>query len=1306
MGDHGRIARLEEAPALRAHVVVALELDGHDAGAGRGGVRRVVGPGKVAVGVEIRLLEGMHVAGDGRGVLPVENGRGVARLRGLHELQLARKVVCVLRRDGVVEGLGDRDLGVLLAGDGAGQLDGRGAVAGLGLVDRALVAVEDDAVGVGRVGDAVLLAVHADGRGARHLQVGGEAVLIGDVLGAGVGHGSVDKGGVELGLQLGLLGLHLGRVGHNGDGELRGTGKRIVAGNELDRGGERHRAVGREARDLTGVVGPAIAVDGDGGGVGALPGHGELVRGARAVRQGDGLRHGVGGVARGVADGKALRRVVEKGLQLGLVPGDLGRLARRVLGGLAVARELEGHGRAAQAVDVVARVGVRVDEEERDVAVGVVIGGRDADGRVLVGRGELDGLHAHVDVGVAEVGELVLEQVVYVRAVGGVRDGEALVRALQLLDRAREGVLGDDVVRGDELNRGAAARGDNLELLAGRGLRHLDARAGEALEQGGIVVGVDGIPGESHLARDVDAVRVGAVHALGPGARGHGVARDEAGRRAVDLRRGGNAQQVIDSSGGDSGLGDPLDGVVERVGRDLDVLADERLAQGERAGLGVHAVGKRVPRLAVVARIPGQGELGVARQVGSRPAARTGNLHARREHRAHVKRARGRLGGGDARQLVLAGRRDGAHGVDARGAAVIALRLRALDGVLARRDHADVVARHRAVDHIGRSVRGAGDVLEAAVGGRLARGVLPLVVDGVRALHARVGVALGGLGSEGRSHLHGAGSLRARDAHAVELDGAGLDHGHGVRLLVAEAAVRAGLDVLAGIGRGVGGEGVGRRALDLVGAGAAGLAPVPGPGDLLAGRHVGSGGGGSRGDRLAGLGLGAHVERDLGHVDGTRGGDGVRGARGVGAAADRRLHHAANELALIAGERERALGGARDVGVGAVLLVGGLPLVAQLRGIDEVGGALLLGERANRLVDGIDVAARGRARGREDGRVDLDRAGELEGAGAVAGIVVAELDFVVARAGEHGDVITLEVVGHGKRGAARSLDGLPRGGVVRRGAALVLLPGVGDLGIVHVSRAVARAGVGLRGERGADLGGGGEELDAGERDGALGEHRRGSDGVLLVCAGRCRDLDVLALIGFCDVEGVARRAVDSREGAVLGVGVGPGEGHVDVVAGGRAVVGVGRRRERIAHARRGVAQLDAVKLGLARREHRAGNVVGVDAGAVAHGRTVVVDAVDGDLADEVLAGHVGGDGQRLVGAHDLGIVRGARGRGDGSGKPGVAPGAGVGDALQRVGRGAVKHVGVDRLTDLEGAGPGVAAAVGAILNGLDIDLRV
>ena len=203
-------------------------------------------------------------------------------------------------------------------------------------------------------------------------------------------------------------------------------------------------------------------------------------------------------------------------------------------------------------------------------------------------------------------------------------------------------------------------------------------------------------------------------------------------------------------------------------------------------------------------------------------------------------------------------------------------------------------------------------------------------MDGICALNVRIRVAFGGLGGEGRPDRHGTRGLSARDAHAVELHGARLHHGHSTRLLLTETAVCAGLNVLAGVGRGIRRKGVGRSTLDPVRAGAARRTPVPRPNNLLVAGHIGAGNLGCSGEPRARLNLRSRIERNRRHIDGARGGDGVRGTRGIRAVAERGRNNALNALALIAGKRERVLGGVRDVGIGAVLGIGDLPLIGQL----------------------------------------------------------------------------------------------------------------------------------------------------------------------------------------------------------------------------------------------------------------------------------------------------------------------------------------------------------------------------------------
>ena len=92
MGHHGRVARLEQAPAGRAQGVVALEVHRHDAAARSVGRLMVVRPGQIAVLVEVGLLERVQVARDRAGVLAVRKRGGVAGHGLLHERGLAVEI--------------------------------------------------------------------------------------------------------------------------------------------------------------------------------------------------------------------------------------------------------------------------------------------------------------------------------------------------------------------------------------------------------------------------------------------------------------------------------------------------------------------------------------------------------------------------------------------------------------------------------------------------------------------------------------------------------------------------------------------------------------------------------------------------------------------------------------------------------------------------------------------------------------------------------------------------------------------------------------------------------------------------------------------------------------------------------------------------------------------------------------------------------------------------------------------------------------------------------------------------------------
>lgn len=120
--------------------------------------------------------------------------------------QLGIELVLVLRGNRKIEGLTSRDLGVRLVGHRKGDLGLRCLFARQWLIDRALVAVERDVIGAGGVLDLVVLAVDIKRARARHLQIGGQAILVSDRVGAGVLDIVVGKGRIDLLLQRLLVG--------------------------------------------------------------------------------------------------------------------------------------------------------------------------------------------------------------------------------------------------------------------------------------------------------------------------------------------------------------------------------------------------------------------------------------------------------------------------------------------------------------------------------------------------------------------------------------------------------------------------------------------------------------------------------------------------------------------------------------------------------------------------------------------------------------------------------------------------------------------------------------------------------------------------------------------------------------------------------------------------------------------------------------------------------------------------------------------------------------------------------------------
>ena len=581
----------------------------------------------------------MHVGRNGIGFLAIQNGGSIAGLRLFHKGQLGIELVLILRGNREVEGLACRDLGVGLIGHREGDLGLRRLGSGQRLVDRALVAVERNVIGAGRVLDLVILAVDIKRARARHLQVGGQAILVGDRVSAEVLDIVVGKGRIDLLLQRLLVGGDLLGIALDGHREVvRALNVRRATAHKRNGRGQRYGAIARNARHLAGVVVPAITGRPNDIAVGALPANLELALGACAVRKREVGRNGLGRIARSVTDGNLLGGIVEHLLHTSLVPSNLHRLTGLVILGLAIARQLKHDVGATQTVDVVTGVVVGVDVEERHIAVGLTLGVGDTDRCLVIlfikgnaALGDLD-----VNIGKSQIGKLRLQRVVNVAALCAVVNNNLLVSIGELLGCSLERARGDNLVGGDELDRRAAARGDSLQILTRgrsrnrcRGARHIGQK--RPVVRGSLRV-VGRIPGNSRLAGDVDTVGGRTVGALGLRRRLNAIARDEMGRIAIDLRRSGHAQQVILPRCGNAIGRNPLNGVVEGARRNFDALANKCVRNSQAAIGRIDAVGKLDPiGIALALGIPRHSELGIVGHVlgRARPAAR--NLHARRD---------------------------------------------------------------------------------------------------------------------------------------------------------------------------------------------------------------------------------------------------------------------------------------------------------------------------------------------------------------------------------------------------------------------------------------------------------------------------------------------------------------------------------------------------------------------------------------------------------------------------------------------------------------------------------------------------
>ena len=333
-----------------------------------------------------------------------------------------------------------------------------------------------------------------------------------------------------------------------------------------------------------------------------------------------------------------LGSIVEHLLNAGLVPSNLHRLAGLVIHGLAIARQIKPHIGATQTVNVVTVVAVGVNEEERHIAVGLIlsVGNADRGIGVLYPKEHAALVDLNVNVGKSKIGKLRLQRIVDIAALGAVVNNDLPIGIVELLDCGLKRACSDNGIGRDKLDRRATARGDSLQILARgrsrnrcRGPRHIGQK--RPVGRGSLRV-VGRIPGNSRLAGDVDTVGGRAVSALSLRRRLDAITRDEMGRITIDLRRSGHAQQVILPRRGNAIGRNPFNRVVESARRNLDLLADKRIRNSQATVGRIDAVGELGPvGIALALGIPRHGELSIVGHVlrRARPAAR--NLHARRD---------------------------------------------------------------------------------------------------------------------------------------------------------------------------------------------------------------------------------------------------------------------------------------------------------------------------------------------------------------------------------------------------------------------------------------------------------------------------------------------------------------------------------------------------------------------------------------------------------------------------------------------------------------------------------------------------
>ena len=215
------------------------------------------------------------------------------------------------------------------------------------------------------------------------------------------------------------------------------------------------------------------------------------------------------------------------------------------------------------------------------------------------------------------------------------------VRIVEFLHSGFKGAGFDNGVSGNQLYLGVAACCHDFEVLVGRSIGNDDACSRHVKLFPCVsrsICSIGRVPREADGLRDIDAVGHGTVGTFGLDRCCHAVAGNKVRCLAIDLRRRRHAKEVVDTLGRHFAGGNPLDCVIQRAGRELDLLAHKGIGELKGSGLGIDAVSNLCPCRAVLACIPSKRKIGILGQIGRRPVGRAGNLDARRECDARGER--------------------------------------------------------------------------------------------------------------------------------------------------------------------------------------------------------------------------------------------------------------------------------------------------------------------------------------------------------------------------------------------------------------------------------------------------------------------------------------------------------------------------------------------------------------------------------------------------------------------------------------------------------------------------------------------